>query len=456
MLFAVRITAATAAVALTAAVAGCSGGGEQGVDSGPGWVNRTVYAASTIDVGAGVAAVTVLRQDRKLHTAALSLQDGEELWGEPATMVGRLSGLGVQPPAVVETADGDGIVVAVEPLEDGQQGNNADKRATLVARDAATGAEEWTRPVHSTFGPTACGTYVCLSEDTSRDSAQFVALDPRTGKAIWKTPGVAEVQHAGENAVVMLTLGDNPKLESRQLRTGRVRWELPLSQAVGGAVSLSGGWDFTQVGDSLVGYLGPYRQSAQESVPGYGFFAVDVGSGQVQWKQRRVVRLHPSPKPSALLLTRKVGQNGQGYGAFVRLDPDTGQADSQIPPKQVPKFEWWLGFSSDLDTLGFISGDRAGAAVDLSSGEPVEVDGQTVWSYCTRNPQPLPLTEHEGFYATAALCEFDLSTGEKVQSDGPPPTWVTGATDGWRVWRDESGAVHGADDGDGTTPGMYG
>lgn len=454
MSFAVRTTAALAAAALTAAVAGCSGGGDQQVAAGSGWVNRTIYATSSIEVGAGVAAVTVLRQDRKLHTAVLGLKDGKELWDQPATMVGRLSGLGIQPPAVVQGPDG-GLVVALEPAAK-KQGNNGEKKATLVARDARTGTEEWTRPIHSTFGPTACGSYVCLSENTSLNTARFVALDPRTGKAIWKTPGVAEVEYADEQAVVLLTLGKNPALESRELHTGQLRWELPLSQAVGGAASLAGGWDFTQIGKSVVGYLGPYRESQRARMPGYGFFAVDVRNGELLWSRRQVVRLYPSPEPSSLLLTRKVVQGGRSYGGFVRLDPRTGQPATRIPLKQIPKFEWWLGFSADLKTLGFVSTGRPGAAFDLVSGQPVEVEGRTAWSYCTRNPQPLPIVGHEGFYATAALCEFNLAGGEKLQSDGPPPKWITGTTGGWRVWRDESGAVHGIKDGSGTSPGMYG
>ena len=466
MSLAARTTAALAAVAVTAAVAGCSGGRNQEVDPKRGWVNSTIYAASTMEVGAGVTALTAIRQDRKLHTVVLNLKDGQQLWDQPATMVGRLAGLGVQPPAVARSDDG-GVVVALEPASDegpdeGQGANQGaekagkkKRKATLVARDARSGTKEWSRPVKSTFGPATCGAYICVSENTSLDTARFVVLDPRTGEAIWRTRGIAEVEYADEDSVVVLTLGESPALESRELRTGEVQWETPLARAVGGEVSLSGGWDFTQIGDTLVGYLGPYRQTAQAEMPGYGFFAINVRNGKLLWNRREMVRLYPSPKPSSLLLARKVVQ-AQSYGGFVRIDPRTGRPASQIPLKQVPKFEWWLGFSADLKTLGFISNARSGAAFDLSTGRPVEVEGRTAWSYCDRNPRPLPIVGHEGFYANAALCEFDLAAGKKSESAGPPPRWVTGSTDGWRVWHDENGAVHGVAGGGADLPGIDG
>lgn len=449
-----RAAAAIAALGLVAA--GCSGDGQ--AEAGTGWVNRTLYAASTIEVGAGVAAVTALGQDRKLQTVVLDLAQGEELWDEPATMAGRLSGLGVQPPAIVDGPDGS-LVVAVEPLDE----QKADKRhsrpgtrAALVARDARTGAEQWSRPIHSTFGPAACGSHVCLAENTARQDARFVVLDPRTGQALWRAPGVAEMEYADESSVVLMTMDDNPTLQARRLDTGRVKWKVPLSRLVGGDVSLTGGWDFATVGKRLVGYVGPYRETAQAELPGFGFFAVEISSGRVAWKRHEMVRLYPSPAPSALLLTRQVVGSGRGYGAFVRIDPATGRPAARIPVGQIPKFEWWVGYSRDLQTIGFVSGGRAGAAFDLRSGRPVAVEGRTVWSYCSRNPQQLPIVGHDGFYATAALCEFDLENGQKVEDAGPPPTWVTGTTDGWRVWHDETGAVHGVKDGSGTSPGIYG
>lgn len=448
MSFAARTTAALAAAALMAVLAGCSGGDGQQVDSGPGWVNRTIYAASKIEVGAGVAAVTALRQDRKLYTVVLDLANGRELWGQPATMTGRLTGLGVQPPAVVDGPEG-ALVVALEPAD--KEGKNT---ATLIARDARTGTEEWTRPIHSTFGPAACGSYICLSENTSRPNPRFVVLEPTTGKAIWKIPGVAEVQGATGERVVLMTMNDNPALQSRDLHSGQPQWKLPLARATSGPVNLAGGWYFAEVGNSIIGYVGPYRESAEAAPSGYGYFAVNARDGKLLWKQQ-VARLYPKPKPSSLLLTRQ-GAPGNWRG-FVRLDPKTGRTTAEVPPDRVPNFRYWLGFSTDLKTLGFLPAERRpGKAFDLNTGRPVDVDGRTVWSFCSRNPRPLPIVGHEGFYASAAVCEFNLADGTQLRSDQVPPKWVTGATNGWRVWRDESGAVHGIKDDSGTSPGMYG
>ncbi len=57
----------------------------------------------------------------------------------------------------------------------------------------------------------------------------------------------------------------------------------------------------------------------------------------------------------------------------------------------------------------------------------------------------------------ASLCEFDLATGKRVPGPaGTPPAWFTGSQDGWRLWRDEKGALHAIRDTTGTAPGMYG
>ncbi|MQA84714.1 MAG: PQQ-binding-like beta-propeller repeat protein [Streptosporangiales bacterium] len=454
MSFAARATSALAAVTLTATVAACSS--DQEADSGSGWNNQTIYAASKAEVGSGVAAVTALRNDRTLETAVLDLNSGEQLWDQSATMVGRLAGLGVQPPAVIDGPEG-GVVVAVEPGEEKKNkgGSNA-RQAILVARDARNGTKEWSRPIHSSFGPTRCGQYVCVSERTALQSARFVVLDPTTGKAIWRVPGIAEVEYADDKGAVLLTMDDTPTLQYRNLQTGGQEWELPLADAVGGKASLAGGWDFTPVGDSLVGYLGPYQESSQGSVPGYGYFAVKISDGSLLWKRQQMVRLYPSPKPSSLLLARRVAQGGKSFGGFLRLDPRTGRDSAQISSGELPKFEWWLGFSADLRTLAFLASGRAGTGFDLGSGRPVKAEGRTAWSYCTRSPQQLPIEGHDGFYPAPAVCEFDIATGEKQEIDGPPPKWITGATDGWRVWRDEAGALHGVRDGSGTSLGMYG
>ncbi|MFC7592638.1 hypothetical protein ACFQYP_59660 [Nonomuraea antimicrobica] len=73
------------------------------------------------------------------------------------------------------------------------------------------------------------------------------------------------------------------------------------------------------------------------------------------------------------------------------------------------------------------------------------------------DPKPLPLRgQAPGFYSTAAVCEYDLGTGKRVSPATPPPPWFTGSQEGWRLWRDEKGAVHAVNDHTTTVPGMYG
>src|SRR5690606_33344230 len=171
-----------------------------------------------------------------------------------------------------------------------------------------------------------------------------------------------------------------------------------------------------------------------------------------------VVRVYPSGSRSFAPVVRPVDGQGQ-YGGFALLDAESGRVIGQIGTHQIPGSGWWLAFPERPSTLGFLKRDSAGAAFDLTTGRAAELDGLRGWSFCVTDPQPLKLKNvtPTGFYAVAALCEFDLATGKKV-ADGSarPPLWFTGSQDGWRLWRDEKGALHAVKDGSGTTPGMYG
>lgn len=166
--------------------AACSGSDAATTPTFPTWQNTQVNAVSRTAVAGGVVAATSMKPDGSLETVALGLRDGKRLWAYPATMAGRLPGMGVSAPAVVETSPGQGVVVALDPAKSGRW------NATLIARDARSGAQKWTRPVHSTFGPQRCGPYVCVSEHTALTKARMVVLDPSTGKTLWKLPGISE------------------------------------------------------------------------------------------------------------------------------------------------------------------------------------------------------------------------------------------------------------------------
>jgi hypothetical protein len=111
-----------------------------------------------------------------------------------------------------------------------------------------------------------------------------------------------------------------------------------------------------------------------------------------------------------------------------------------------------------MDKLGFLQHNSPSAAYDLASGQRADVKGLRGWSFCVTDPQPLKLAGNvtPGFYSIAALCEFDLATGKRVAGAGAPPSWFTGSQGGWRLWRDEKGALHAVKDGAVTAPGMYG
>lgn len=438
------LTTPALVLAGTLALAGCSGSDAATADF-PTWQNATVNAVSRLSSSGGVVTTTSMKQDGTLETVALDQASGKKLWGYPATMSGRLPGMGVSAPAIV-----GGVVVALDPAKKGRW------NATLLARDARTGKQKWVRPVHSTFGPQRCGPYICLSEHTALRNARVVVLDPATGKQLWKLPGIAEVEWSDAGRVLLLRLAANPMIESYELKTGKLQWQQPIEQALGPGIDMSGGWAFGATGDNLVGYIAPYTNPQTKRVSTFGLFSLKIADGSINWMRPSVVRVYPSGSPGYAPVVRPVDQQGQ-YGGFARLDSESGRVIGQITAAQVPGSGWWLAFPERMERLGFLKHNTKGTAFDLATGKGVAVEEQHGWSFCVTDPKPLALRQQiPGFYSVAAVCEYDLSTGKRIAEPAAPPSWFTGAQDGWRLWRDEKGAIHGTKDNTANSPGMYG
>ncbi|WP_283135456.1 PQQ-binding-like beta-propeller repeat protein [Rhizohabitans arisaemae] len=437
-------------LALTAlAVTGCSAGAVT-TKPVPTWQNSEVNLVSKTYGAGGVTAATSMRPDGALETVALETATGKRLWTAPAGMAGRLPGMGVQAPAVLESK-GQTIVSAVEPIKQGKW------RAMLITREARTGRRLWSRPVHSTFGPQRCGALLCLSEHTALSAARFVALDPLTGKALWRLPGIAEVQWADPTRVVVFRLAKHPVLAAHRLTDGKTIWRLPVEQAVGAGVNLAGGWAFGAVGDDLIGYIAPYTNPRTRRVSTFGLFSARLADGGINWMRPAVVRVYPSGSPAVAPIVRPVDRQGQ-YGGFARLDARSGRVLGQITAQQVPaETGWWLAFPHNLDRLGFLRHGAAGNTYDLASGQAAPVKDQRGWSFCVTDPKPLQIVgASPGFYPPAALCEYDLATGKRTAGGGAPPAWFTGSDGEWRLWRDEKGGLHAIKDASAPSPGMYG
>lgn len=435
-----RLLAASLPLILLAT--GCSGAHHTGT-TGAGWTDTNINTVSKPVIGSGVTAVTALRRDGQLETVVSDVTNGTRLWAQAATMSGRPAGMGVAPPAVTDGAHA--VVAGVEPQGAG---------VSLTGRDPRTGRLLWMRPVGTTFGPAGCGNALCVTERTARKDAHFSVVDPANGKLRWKIPGVAEVEWSDARRVVVFRLAAHPALESRDLKTGKRLWTYPVERAVGTGVNLSGGWSFGSLGDSVIGYLAPYQAKQKGPLSSFGFFSVRLADGHLQWVRKRLLRVYPSASPAVALITRQVDKTGQ-YGGFAQLDPHTGDPVVRIPADVAPKTNWWLAFPPDLSTLGFLAQGANGRTYDLHTGHPVTGNAQG-WSFCATAPAPLKIKGLQGFYPIAALCPYDLKSGHQLTSTTPPPGWYTGASDGWRVWRDQKGALHGIHDANGDTPGMYG
>lgn len=442
-----RTAIISAQLAVGCALSACSSSATGTSASAGLWADRTIDAVSRPVSGVGVTAVTDLRKDGTLETSVVELATGKRLWSRPSTMAGRVAGMGVQPPAIAGSGTPGQTVVADVEAEGATP--------FLVARDVRTGEERWTRQVGTTFGPARCGRYLCLSENTARKDAHFAAVDPATGKTVWQMPGIGEVEWSDGLHTVVFRMAAHPVLESHELATGKIVWSYPVEKAVGNGVNLSGGWSFGALGDdTLVGYVAPYQARQGKELSAYGFFALRISDGTQVWARPKMLRLYPSAAPAVALITREVDDKGR-YGGFAQLDPRTGETISRISADKAPRTGWWLAFPADLSTIGFLSRDHKGTAYDLRKTTPVPPAGLHAWSFCTITPSALPIKGQPGFFPVAALCAYDLSTGKQVANPGPPPGWYTGATDGWRVWRDQSGTLHGIHDAEGTVPGMY-
>jgi outer membrane protein assembly factor BamB len=403
------------------------------------WRDTSAGAVSRPIVGYGVAAATALRPDGRLQTIADDVTTGQRLWARSAAMAGRPIGLGVGAPAISGTATRP-VVASVEPRASG---------AALVGRDAHSGARRWTRPLRATLGAVRCGEAFCLSESTPRGAVGFTAIDATTGRPRWRSPGIAEVEWADPRRVVVLRIAVHPAIEALDPRTGHRIWRLPVAGALGPGTNLTGGWIFGSLGDSLVGYVAPPRIRRG----GYGFFAVGLADGRTRWTRPHQLRVYPSANPAVALFTRTIDARGH-YGEFQQLDPRTGRAVARIPAAGTPRTGWWLALPADLSSVGFLSAGHPGRAYELRTGRPIAGHVQG-WSFCGTTPSPLKINGRRGFYPIAAVCPYDLKSGKRMDS-GTPPGWYTGAADGWRVWRDQHGGLHGVHDARGTTPGMYG
>ncbi len=95
----IRPHALALALLTCGALAACSGSDAAiAPDDFPTWNNTQVNMVSRTTTGAGVAALTSMRADGALETVAVELTSGKKLWAQPATMAGRLPGMGVQAP----------------------------------------------------------------------------------------------------------------------------------------------------------------------------------------------------------------------------------------------------------------------------------------------------------------------------------------------------------------------
>ena len=161
-------------------------------------------------------------------------------------------------------------------------------------------------------------------------------LNPATGKSAWHLPGVAEVEWADPERVVLFRMSAHPSVEAHDLATGKEIWTFPVESALGTGADLSGGWAFGSAGDALIGYLAPYQKRTNGPLSAFGFFSLRLSDGKQQWARKRLLRVYPSANPAVSLITREV-DGADRYGGFTALDPHTGRSVSPAHHHRHPR-----------------------------------------------------------------------------------------------------------------------
>ena len=145
-----------------------------------------------------------MKPDGALETVAVDLANGKKLWAHPATMAGRLPGMGVSAPALVETGQGP-TIVALDPARKGRW------NATLVARDARTGKQKWTRPDPFDVRPPALrAVRLPVGAHRARRAPAWSCSTRPPASSMWKLPGIAEVEWSDRDRVLLLRLAKQP------------------------------------------------------------------------------------------------------------------------------------------------------------------------------------------------------------------------------------------------------
>ena len=388
---------------------------------------------------------TVLVVDGSLAPAAgpmlvaLDAATGAVRWRHPWTPAGQYTGMGVGHAAV----HGD-LVVTLAP-----DGNSR----WLVGLDAASGSQRWRQPVGDVFSPLFCGDLICVLDRAH----QITARDPSTGVTRWVLDGAyTTVANVGGDRLSLLRLGQ-PAVLSVDVESGHERWHTDLAPVLGPGATTYGGWSSAEADGLTIVSIGAYAATGWKGA----LVAIDPSSGAVRW-QRQGSELCPVDLPDNLLL---VCDGSSVAGTVERLDPATGVTRWRAV---VPPSNQGLGPSMGLTGAGDLlvpTIDASTVEADSSHDASALPGGSVVVDIESGRTHPAPSGE-PFWMASFSTVDILLASGqEPTKYLGPfdPVPWdaalgrpspagasvgaipsVVGTTaNGYRIYIDALGAVHG-------------
>lgn len=387
----------------------------------------------------GFTAATVVRTDTGLDLVAFDVESGEEAWRAPYSMAGRFPGSGLGGFAIADEV----LAYPSGPLGDAQN-------SSLVGRDAITGGQLWEVFAPFTLGVETCGPVFCASvADFEIGEIVVQGLDPETGETLWTQSG-GDIDYVTDpDLVVALQTGDEPVVTGIDPATGDATWTFDPQAETGENMTSNLGWNFVRTDGVVLGFLGRLPADADNTA---GVFAIDEVTGELLWflPDHRLTRWD---NEITLVSAFFDADDWFGHEALEAVDPRTGDLTTiaELPedPEASTSVVGGGGVAYGGDgTSVFWEADEGWVGVDASTGEAADVP-DVLWRSevdFEDLSELLPGVERNEYLRGRRHQAFDPATGDDITTaDADAPPFIGATANGWTIWIDAEGVLHGTE-----------
>ncbi|KAB2351593.1 protein kinase domain-containing protein [Actinomadura rudentiformis] len=347
------------------------------------WTAQSVKPASPVAAVDGGFALYTSDGRGGFEIVGLNGKNGRVRWRHPATPSATVRGVDLYPAAK------DRTVVYMSPV-----GRLQDRRAAIVAVDAATGTTRWsygTGGVLVDSQPELCAneSKICLTQKVSGRTSQQKTLNLSDGRLLTTSTSVdGRRLQSAENGDTLLVSSDGKDLLLIP-PTGPTRWRRPLTEVFKSKVNPDNGWWLELKDGRYIGSIGR-TDSANFATQTYYYdravvAAFDAATGRPLWLDRgasvfcgEIVFELQHPVRCRTKGTQK-GERRQGLNVTVEgFDPATG----------ATRWSWNAG---DVPALGPYGASGERGVMRLSDTEYLvrtPTQGHTILNLDT-GPRPL-------------------------------------------------------------------